>query len=348
MLSRVRRILITEAASARLPRRVAQADAAAQIAKVIGDERRIAALSRSTRIDFRSIAVPEEQIAQLTTVEDRNGLYQQIAPKLAAEAVAGLTTTTHDIDFLVTSSCTGYMVPGLDVWLAQSLGMHPTAGRLPITEAGCAGGVVALARAVDFLRTHQSGKKAIVAAVELCSLAFQRSNEPGNLTATLIFGDGAAAVSLEAVEGGEDGMEVIDSASMLVPDSRDAIGFDLTDEGFAPRLSREVADMLPGPISDSISRLLAHNGLALADLAFWLVHPGGPRILQVTRDVMGLTDSDLRWSWDSLREQGNMSSVAILDVMRRFLCDPMAPKGPGLLLAFGPGVSLELMLLQRC
>lgn len=343
----MRRVLITDAASARLPRQVGQPEAAAQIAAVIGDERRVFALGRSTRIEFRSIAVPAERIAQLTTVEDRNGVYQQVAPLLAEGAVRGLRDAGQGTDFLVTASCTGYMVPGLDVVLAQALGISPAAGRLPITEAGCAGGVVALARAVDFLRSHPSSSKATVAAVELCSLAFQRSSDPGNLTATLLFGDGAAAVALEAVEGGEGGLEVMDSASMLVPGSRDAIGFDLTDEGFAPRLSREVADLLPGPIAESVACLMAKNGLDVADLAFWLVHPGGPRILQVTQEAMHLTQSELRWSWDSLREQGNMSSVSILDVLRRYLCDQDAPVGHGILLAFGPGVSLELMLLNR-
>jgi alkylresorcinol/alkylpyrone synthase len=270
-----------------------------------------------------------------------------MAPVLAEEAVRGLRVGADGVDFLVTASCTGYMVPGLDVVLAQSLGLAPTAGRLPITEAGCAGGVVALARAVDFLRAHPESRKAIVAAVELCSLAFQRSSEPGNLTATLLFGDGAAAVSLESVDVGVGGLEVVDSASTLVPNSRDAIGFDLTDEGFAPRLSREVADLLPGPITDSVAWLVAKNGLKIADLAFWLVHPGGPRILQATQDAMNLTEADLRWSWDSLREQGNMSSVAILDVLRRYLSDPDAPVGFGILLAFGPGVSLELLLVHR-
>jgi alkylresorcinol/alkylpyrone synthase len=109
-----------------------------------------------------------------------------------------------------------------------------------------------------------------------------------------------------------------------------------------------VADLLPGPIADSVACLVAKNGLAITDLAFWLVHPGGPKILQVTQEVMNLGEADLRWSWDSLREQGNMLSVAILDVLRRYLSDKNAPVGPGIMLAFGPGVSLELLLVHRC
>ena len=85
---------------------------------------------------------------------------------------------------------------------------------------------------------------------------------------------------------------------MLVPDSRDAIGFDLTDQGFAPRLSREVAELLPGPIAASVGCLAAKNGLSVDDLKFWLIHPGGPKILQATQTTLHLTDADLRWSWD--------------------------------------------------
>jgi alkylresorcinol/alkylpyrone synthase len=328
---------------------VTQAEAAARIAAAVGSERRVEALARSTRIEARSIAVPAERIACLTTVEERNGLYQDVAPALAEAAVRRLNRWSRDVDFLVTASCTGYMVPGLDVTLAQALGLSAATSRLPITEAGCAGGVVALARAAEFLRAHPSSTKALVAAVELCSLAFQHTDDPGNLTSILLFGDGAAAVSLEATEDATGGLEVLDSASMLVPDSRDAIGFDLTDQGFAPRLSREVAELLPGPIAASVGCLAAKNGLCLDDIAFWLIHPGGPKILQATQSTLHLTDADLRWSWDSLRQQGNMSSVAILDVLSRFMCDPEAPSsGPGVMLAFGPGVSLELLLLKRC
>ena len=325
-----------------------QAEAAARISAAIGSERRVEALARSTRIETRSIAVPAERIARLTTVEERNGLYQDVAPALAEAAVRRLHDWPADADFVVTSSCTGYMVPGLDVALAQALGLPATTSRLPITEAGCAGGVVALSRAAEFLRAHPSSSKALVAAVELCSLAFQQSDDPGNLTSTLLFGDGAAAVSLEATDDATGGLEVLDSASMLVPDSRDAIGFDLTDQGFAPRLSREVAELLPGPIAASVGCLAAKNCLDVDDVKFWLIHPGGPKILQATQTTLNLTDADLRLSWDSLRQQGNMSSVAILDVLSRFMCDPAAPTGPGVMLAFGPGVSLELLLLNRC
>ena len=169
----VRRVLITGAATSQPALRVTQAEAAARISAAIGSERRIEALARSTRIETRSIAVPAERIARLTTVEERNGLYQDVAPALAEAAVRRLHDWRADADFLVTASCTGYMVPGLDVVLAQALGLPATTSRLPITEAGCAGGVVALSRAAEFLRAHPSSSKALVAAVELCSLAFQ-------------------------------------------------------------------------------------------------------------------------------------------------------------------------------
>jgi alkylresorcinol/alkylpyrone synthase len=344
----MRRVLISEVATAWPQIRVAQAEASARIARAIGGERRVEALARSTRIETRCIAFAADRIGQLATIEERNRLYTEVAPLLAEQAVRKLRDQGASADGLVTASCTGYMVPGLDVTLAQALQLSPTTMRLPITEAGCAGGVVALARAADFLKAHSSSKQAVVAAVELCSLAFQQSSEPGNLTSTLLFGDGAAAVLLDVDDGTGRGLEVVDSSSALIPLSRDAIGFDLTDHGFAPRLSRDIAELLPGPIATSVGCLLARNGLSLPGVAFWLIHPGGPKILQVTQETLNLTEADLRWSWDSLREQGNMSSVAILDVLSRYLTDAGAPFGSGVMLAFGPGVSLELLLLHRC
>ena len=346
----MRGVFIRGAASAELELQLGQADAAERIAEVVGGSQRIEAIARATRIQTRAIAFSVDQIGRLSSIQDRNTLYQEVAPVLAGEAVRRLLADGSPslIDCLVTASCTGYMVPGLDVSIAQAMQFRSTAVRLPITEAGCAGGVVALARATDYLKAHATTRRAVVAAVELCSLAFQPSHNLGNLVSTLIFGDGAAAVLLEADDTNEEGLRVVDSGSLLLPNSRDAIAFDLTDHGFAPRLSLELAELLPSAITESVRCLLKTNGVAIRDVAFWLVHPGGPRILEGAQEALQLNEDNLRWSWQSLKGSGNMSSVAILDVIGRYLAEPEAPRGYGIVLAFGPGVSLELLLVHRC
>ncbi len=346
----MRRVFIRSAAFARPQLLVSQAEAASRIGALAGRKSRVESIAKATRIESRAVAFPVDQIGRLSTIQERNTLYQQVAPGLATEAAGQLLAgrSPSAIDCLVTASCTGYMVPGLDVSLAQVLELRADTARLPITEAGCAGGVVALARASDYLTAHHSARQALVAAVELCSLAFQASDDVSNLVSTLIFGDGAAAVLLEAGGEGDSGLEVLDSASMLVPNTTEAIGFDLTDHGFAPRLALDIAELLPGAVAESVQCLLVKNGMALDDVAFWLAHPGGPKILEASQEALQLCEDDLRWSWQSLSELGNMSSVAILDVLRRYLDDSLAPKGPGIVLAFGPGISLELLLVNRC
>jgi alkylresorcinol/alkylpyrone synthase len=246
---------------------------------------------------------------------------------------------------LATSSCTGYMVPGWDVGLAQEYGLAAATARLPITEAGCAGGVVATARATDYLRSH--GRKALVVAVELCSLALHLDHDDGNLTSALIFGDGAGALLLETDVQEGDSFEIVDSQSMLIPCPRETLGFALTDAGFYPLLGRDLAELLPAATREAVDALLARHGVTTPP-DFFLVHPGGPRVLEAVQDGLGLRELDLRWSWQSLCEFGNTSSAAILDVTRRYLEDVSAPRGWGVVIAFGPGVSIELLLVRRC
>lgn len=331
------------------PYRITQEDASRRIGDAIHDQRRAAAIAKGTSIEHRALALPPDQIALLGTIEERNHLYQQIAPALAVGAARRALDGSGDataIGHVVTSSCTGYMVPGWDVQLVQELHLSLSTVRLPITQSGCAGGVVAIARAADYLRVHFD-QKALAVATEICSLAFHPLIESGNLTATLIFGDGAGAALLE-VDGTarRDGLEIVDSLSSLIPCSRDALGFDLTDRGFYPVLSRELTEILPAAARTAACRLLERHGLRLDEIAFWLVHPGGARILSGVEKRLGLEAGAFRWSWQSLRESGNMSSVSVFDILHRYLDDDSAPRGWGVVIAFGPGVSLELLLVR--
>ncbi len=320
-----------------------------RIGEATGEPRRVAAIARGTRIRERATVLSADVIGNLGSIEERNGVYQRLAPGLAVEASreALAHMPARQIGFLATSSCTGYMIPGLDVEVARRLCLAPTTAHLPITEAGCSGGVVALARTADFLRVHP-GCSGLAVAAEICSLAFHPRPEAGNLTSALLFGDGAGAALLETGIDGGDGLEVVDGLSFLVPDSQGAIGFDLTDRGFYPVLASDIADLLPGPMFAALTELLCRNGLGAAnDIAFWLIHPGGPKILEAVQTTFGMTGHDLRWSWQAMSEFGNTSSAAIFDVIHRYTADPSAPRGWGVVAGFGPGVSIELLLVRR-
>lgn len=338
-------VRIVRAGVAYPPCTVAQDEAARCIGLASGQPRRTAAIARASGITTRASVLPPEDVVRLGTIEQRNAVYRAHAPGLSAEAALA-ALDGHDpatVGCLVTSSCTGYALPGWGTELVPALGLPFTTIRVPLTESGCAGGVVAIARAVDYVRTHP-GRGALTVAAELCSLAFHADGDDGNLTSSMIFGDGAGAALL--THGDEPGLDIVDSASMLVPASGHALGFDLTDRGFYPVLDRHLADLIAGPAQEAVRTLLDSNGLCESDVAAWLLHPGGARILQQLEAAFCLAPGQARWSWASLRDAGNTSSAAIYDVLHRYLQDSAAPPGWALVVGFGPGVSIELLLVR--
>ncbi|MGH2633123.1 MAG: type III polyketide synthase [Tepidiformaceae bacterium] len=340
-------VRLTRAASAHPKLRISQEDATRTLACLApGDRRRIEALAKGSHIASRAMALSPRAILKMDSAARRNQAYHELAPPLIAQAARQVLDEGNSakIGCLVTSSCTGYSVPGLGVQLSADLALSSGTTRLPITESGCAGGVVAIARATDFVRSHPN-HSALTAAVELCSLAFHPGGDEGNLTSALIFGDGAGAALIEPGPG--DGLEIIDSSSTLIPDSQHLLGFDLTDAGFYPLLDRRLGDVLARAIGPAVECLLSRNGLAIDRVGAWLMHPGGARILTRTESQMGLTREPTRWSWDSLREHGNTSSAAIFDVIARYLGDEAARGEFVIIAGFGPGVSIELVLGRR-
>jgi alkylresorcinol/alkylpyrone synthase len=341
------RVTITAVSVAHPPYRIDQAEAARQVGDLLGEQRRARALARGTSIEGRCICIPPSQVARLGSIADRNRLYMEVAPGLALQAaevaVAARAGTTG---CLVTSSCTGYMVPGWDVALALRLGLPCDSVRLPITQAGCSGGVLAMARAADYVRLHP-GTSALAVSCELCSLAFQTSPDEGTLTSNLIFGDGAGAALLSSRDG-DEGLEIADSMSFLEPAPERTLGFDLTDTGFSSVLSRQLVDVVPPATGTAVGKMLAGRGLLPRDVGFWLLHPGGARLLTSLERSLGLDRCRTRWAWESMAEFGNTSSAAVFDVLRRYLADPAAPGGWGVVAAFGPGISIELLLVRRC
>jgi alkylresorcinol/alkylpyrone synthase len=226
----------------------------------------------------------------------------------------------------------------------EEFGFPPTTVRVPIMESACAGGAVALARAVDYLRSRP-GETGLAVAAELCSLTFHAVFDEGTLLSVFLFGDAAGAVLLETGPG--DGLEVVDSLTMLVAGSKEALGFDLTNLGLHPVLSRKLADVMTPYVEVAVSQLLSRNGLETSDVDAWLLHPGGPRILRAIEERFSLPEGTTRWSWDSLREFGNTSSAAVFDVLSRYFEEEPPDHFWAVLASFGPGVSIELVLLRR-
>ncbi|MEO5922531.1 MAG: 3-oxoacyl-[acyl-carrier-protein] synthase III C-terminal domain-containing protein [Bryobacteraceae bacterium] len=265
--------------------------------------------------------------------------------EVAESALAQAGLGARDIDLLITVSCTGIMIPSLDAYLINAMGFRADVKRLPITELGCAAGAAALARAADYLRAYPDAN-ALVIAVELPSLTLQR-NDPSlaNLVSCALFGDGAAGAVLTGRPA--PGLRITASHSHLIPDSLDAMGFDLKGSGLHIVLSRSVPQLVRDEILAVTDQFLARHQLSRSDLAFYLLHPGGQKLLRYVEEELQLTNHHTRSSWAVLAEYGNLSSATVLFVMQDFLAQPPPPAGSrGLLAAFGPGFSMEMVLLE--
>jgi len=219
--------------------------------------------------------------------------------------------------------------------------------RLPSFGLGCVGGAAGLARVNDYLVGHP-GEVGVLLSVELCSLTLQRDDETmANFVATGLFGDGGAAVVLVGEDRAEPGIHIVDTRSSFFPDTRDVIGFKVGGSGFEIVLTAGVAEVIERHFPIEVEAFLADNGLAVSDIAAWLAHPGGPKVLDAFAQALDLPRSDFDISWACLDRIGNLSSAAVLHVLSDTIAaGGHAPGDTGLLFALGPGVSAEFVLLQ--
>jgi len=288
---------------------------------------------------------PAEMVVALSLGE-QTARYIEAAPALATaaaeRAIAAAGDRRETIGLLVVASCTGFILPGLDAHLLPKLGLRSDVWRLPMTQLGCAGGAGGLARAADWVRTHP-GQQALVIAVELPSLTFRPNDHSvDNLLSALVFGDGAGAVVLESDDGNPaSGLHIGCVRSVLVPNSVDALGYDLADDGFRVILSRRLpallAEALPALIDD-----FCGSGAALA-LDAVAVHPGGRAIVDAVQSCLGLSDAQLAATRSVLRTTGNTSSAAIFFVLEELAASLPTRCGKGLILGVGPGLTVELL-----
>ncbi|MGC1184660.1 MAG: type III polyketide synthase [Candidatus Dormiibacterota bacterium] len=282
---------------------------------------------------------PTDQVFALQSLGARMRIYQREAPRLAQraveEALADAEVRPDQIDVVFSVSCTGYMVPALDVRLAAALGFRSDVIRVPLTELGCAGGGAAISAAHRHLRLEPS-HRVLVVCVELCSLTFQpQDSSVDNMTAAMVFGDGAAAAVLTGASGG---LEVVATTTRLIPDSENLLGFDLRDDGFHPVLDRRLPRLIQAELAGALA------GFGEGHLDFFAVHAGGPRIFDAVEGGLGLGSRSLDASRETFSRYGNLSSASLLFVLgdlRR------GPAGNGLGLAFGPGVTVEMATLRR-
>lgn len=310
-------------------------------------------LHAATGVRTRHLALPLDEYAGLTSFGLANEVYLREGTTLAAQASAAALARAgirpDQVDFLLFTSVTGVSVPSVDALLVERLGLRSDVRRMPSFGLGCAGGAAGLARLHDYLVGHPHDVGLLV-CLELCSLTIQHGDDStANLVSSGLFGDGAAAAVLvgEAYPAGAGSLRVIDSASHLHPGTQDQLGWRVTDTGFRVVLAAGLPDLIEESLADDVRALLEPHDLKPRDVRTWVVHAGGPRILTAVQRALDLDAEDLAPSRASLEQAGNLSSASVLHVLALTLDRPGPPEGfPGVLMAFGPGVSTDLVLLR--
>lgn len=341
----------------------AQADITAEIGPLLapGPARR-ALLDRfhgASGVRTRHFALPLEKYAALTSFDQGNDLFITIGAELAERALraalasAGLEPA--DVDYVLFTSVTGISAPSIDSLLVERMGLRRDVKRMPSFGLGCVAGAAGLARVHDYLVGHPHDV-AVLLSVELCSLTIQHGDDStANLVSSGLFGDGAAAVVMvgaaraaEADAAGRPvGVDVLGSRSAVYPDSAATLGWDIGGSGFRIVLGAGLADVVEQHLAADVAELLAAHGVGADEVSSWVGHAGGPRILQAAERALALPEGALDRSWASLARVGNLSSASVLHVLADTLAEGALDAGdPGVLFAFGPGVSAELVLLR--
>jgi len=314
--------------------------------------KRLEQFFQNVLVGGRHLALPLERYPALETWGAANNAWIEVAEATGAEAIrqamerAGLALS--ELNALYFVSVTGIATPSIDARLMNRLDLPSDVKRVPIFGLGCVAGAAGVARVADYLRAYPHDV-AVLLSVELCSLTLQRQDlSIPNLISSGLFGDGAAAVVMVGAERQVDrGPRVLSTRSVFYPDSERVMGWDISERGFQIVLSAEVPEVVRRYLRDDVDRFLADNELTRSDIASWVAHPGGPKVLEAMQEALELPDGALDRTWTSLREVGNLSSASVLMVLGDTLENGRPDPGSfGLMLAMGPGFCSELVLLE--
>ena len=309
-------------------------------------------LLQAVQVDGRYLALPTDAYFELDTFARCNDQWIECAQALGERAcrdvLAQAQLQPEQIDHIFFTTVTGIATPSIDARLVNRIGLRSDIKRTPLFGLGCVAGAAGLARVSDYLRAFPR-QRSLLVSVELCSLTLQRQDlSVANVIASGLFGDGAAAVLVCGAElAATDAPRVVDSHAVLYPDTERVMGWDLVDTGFKIVLSAQVPELVRAHVRKDVDAFLQRHGLQRGDIKHWIVHSGGPKVLEALSDALELEAGALDRSWRSLREVGNLSSASVLFVLRSFLQEAQARPGDlGVVMAMGPAFCAEMVLLR--
>ncbi len=308
-------------------------------------------LHAATQVDGRYLALPLERYP-LASWGEANDCWIEAAVALGEEAIANAleraAVDPKDVGTFFSVSVTGIASPSLEARIMNKMHLNPRMKRVPIFGLGCVAGAAGIARAADYVKAFPK-QAALLLSVELCSLTIQMDDlSAANLISSGLFGDGAAAVVVTGDElPASKGPQILSTRSVFYPETERVMGWDISEKGFQIVLSKEVPEVVLKNLGPNVDEFVADNDLKREDIGSWIIHTGGPKVLEATEKALHLTKSALSASWDCLRKTGNLSSASVLFVLEEVMKNRRpAPGTFGILAALGPGFCSELVLLR--
>ena len=311
--------------------------------------RKVKKIFEGAAVDKRYSIMDPIEVFTNTSFQERNDIYVRevidLGEKVLVKALEKANWNPEELDFIITVSCTGIMIPSLDAYLINKLKLRQDIVRLPVTEMGCAAGISGIIYAKNFLKSNP-GKRAAVIAVESPTATFQLDDfSMANIVSSAIFGDGAACVLISS-DDADEGPEIIAEEMYHFYDSIDMMGFKLTNSGLQMVLDIEVPETISAHFPDIINPFLSKNNLDIQSIDHLIFHPGGKKIVQTVENLFSEMGKNIDITKEVLRLYGNMSSATVLYVLEQIM-DSNPKKGTnGLMLSFGPGFSAQRVLLQ--
>jgi len=316
-------------------------------------DKMISVFDNST-ISNRHFSVPVEWLIDEHSFSERNKIFKDVALELTEKAIEESLNNAEadysDIDNIIFITSTGLSTPTIDALLFNKLKLNRHIKRTPLWGLGCAGGASGISRALEYTKANPS-HNAVVIAVELCSLTFQKDDlSKSNIIASSLFSDGCAAVFVAGSESRfahKNGVILVDSLSTIYSDSIDVMGWDIVDNGFKVIFSRDIPAIVKQCVQPNIKELLKIHSLNVIDIKHYITHPGGLKVINAYEESLNLTNGKLDYSKKVLNEHGNMSSPSVMYVLKEFLNDCKYNSDEyGLISALGPGFSSELILFK--
>lgn len=308
-------------------------------------------LHTRTGVDGRYFSRRLEEYEALDTWGKVNDVWIEVAQELGERAIdcalKRAALRREEIGAIFFVSVTGVSSPSIDARLVNRMQLSPQIRRIPIFGLGCVAGAAGLSRAADYVRAWPD-QIAVLLSVELCSLTWQREDlSVANIISSGLFGDGAAAVLVGGSGIPRRGPRILATQSVFYPDTEYVMGWDISEKGFQIVLSPDVPKVVLEHLGQDVDAFLEAQGMSRADIGSWIMHTGGPKVLDATAEALGLSRDALEVSWEALRRVGNLSSASVLVVLDEIMKNRRpAPGTRSILAAMGPGFCAELLLLE--